>query len=57
MAFMKNDYDFVGYFIHYPTLYYPSLRDDIIGLFAVNPPHGYIFPPCFGLFENVLVYT
>ena len=36
-GFCDEVYDFVRYFVHFLTFYYPSLRDDVIGLFQVNP--------------------
>ena len=36
-------YDFVGYFKHFQTFYYPGLWNHIIGIFEVNPCHGYLF--------------
>ena len=35
-GFCDEVYDFVEYFVHFQTFYYPRLRDHIIGLFVVN---------------------
>ena len=50
-------YDFVGYFEHFQTFYYPSLQNHLIRPFVVNPCHGYIFPLRFYLLEDVLIYV
>ena len=51
-----DGYNFDGYFIHFQIFYYPSLRNNIIGLFEVSQCHGYIFRPRFDFFEDRLVY-
>ena len=45
----------VKYFVHFQELYYSHSQSHIIGLLVINPCHGYIFLPCFGFLENMLV--
>ena len=45
---------FVGYLVHFRTIYYQGLRDYIINPFAVNPHHGNFFPHGFVLLQGML---
>ena len=47
--------EFFRYFVLFFTFYYPSILELIIGLFVINPCHGYIFPTYFELLGNVLI--
>ena len=53
----QNDVnDCIGYFIHFKTRCYSSLRDRTISHFLVNLCQCYIFSLCFSFFEYVLVF-
>ena len=54
-VFLDKVYDFVGYFIHFETAYYPVLRDYIVCVFVVNPRHCNIFSSRFTIVEDVLI--
>ena len=43
MVFLINLF-FIWYFVHFETVYYPTLRYHIIYVFVVNPGHNDIFP-------------
>ena len=47
---------FVWYLVHYQTLNYPSLGNNIIVQHVFNPMHGNIFPSGFRFSKDVLVY-
>ena len=56
-GFLDKGYDFIWYFVNFEAVYYLTLRDNTICLFAVNPCHGYIFLSGLALVLDVFIYV
>ena len=53
--FITSVLNFVGYLVHFPTMYYLDMQDYIQGLSFFNPYHGYYFSSRLALLEDVLI--
>ena len=55
-SFRDKVYEFVGYLVHFHTLYYPNLRDHTTDLFCCPSMPWLHFSALFWLFEDALAY-
>ena len=54
-GFSDELHGFVEYFIHFESVYYSALWDDIVFLFGINLYHWNIFPFHFALLDEILI--
>ena len=56
-GFRDEVYDFVEYFVYFQKFYIQVFRIKSWTFFVIFQCYGYIFPPCFYLLEDALIYV